>query len=221
LVNKQPLIVIFLGAPGAGKGTQAAGVAREIGMACISSGDLFRQAMEKGDALGSKVKSYIEKGMLVPDGITIEMVLGRLAQPSDQKGIILDGFPRNLLQAESLHRALIEQGEEVNSVVYIRVAQPELLRRLSNRWLCRKCQTPYTRNQEKAVEVVCQKCGGELYQRADDSFETVKNRLNVYFRDTAPLIDYYRHQGKLVEIDGEGDVKKVTGLIVSAVRGRI
>jgi len=220
LAKEQGVIVIFLGAPGAGKGTQAAGVAREMDMAHISSGDLFRQAVERGDELGRRVKSYMEKGALVPDGITIEMVLDRLAQPSGQKGVILDGFPRNLVQAESLDRALGEQGKAVNSVVYIRVAQPELVRRLSSRWLCKRCQTPYSKDGGAGVVAACRKCGGELYQRADDAPETVKKRLEVYFRDTAPLIDYYRRHGKLIEIDGEGDAQSVTGRIVSAVGGR-
>jgi adenylate kinase len=220
LAKDQPIIIIFLGAPGAGKGTQAAGVARELNMAHISSGDLFRQAVERGDDLGRRVKAYMEKGMLVPDEITIQMVLDRLAQPSPQKGIILDGFPRNLVQAESLDKALTAQHEAVKRVVYIRVEQPELIRRLSTRWLCRKCQAPYTRDGAASQAVSCQKCGGELYQRADDSPETVKNRLEVYFRDTTPLIDYYRCQRKLAEIDGEGAVNIVTDRIVSAVGGR-
>ena len=221
MAKEQPLIVIFLGAPGAGKGTQAASVAREMDMAHISSGDLFRQAVERGDVLGRKVKAYMEKGALVPDEITTRMVLDRLNQPSKQKGIILDGFPRNLVQAESLDGALKDQGKAVNLVVYIRVAQPELVRRLSSRWLCRQCQTPYTRDGVAGDVGACEKCGGEIYQRADDSPGTVTKRLEVYFRDTAPLIDYYRRQGKLAEIDGEADVKKVTGRIVSAVGGRI
>jgi adenylate kinase len=189
-------------------------------MAHISSGDLFRQAVERGDALGRKVKTYMEKGALVPDEITTKMVLDRLAQPSKRKGIILDGFPRNMVQAESLDGALKDRGKAVNSVIYIRVAQPELVRRLSSRWLCRQCQTPYSRDGAEGDALACQKCGGKLYQRADDSPETVTKRLEVYFRDTAPLIDYYRRQDKLIEVDGEGDVKKVTGRIVSAVGGR-
>ena len=215
----QPVIIIFLGAPGAGKGTQAAGVARELNMAHISSGDLFRQAVERGDDLGRKVKAFMEKGTLVPDEITIQMVLDRLAQPPPQKGIILDGFPRNLAQAESLDRALTAQQKTVRKVVYIRVEQPELIRRLSTRWLCRKCQAPYSMD-IGGQAVACQKCSGELYQRADDSPETVKKRLEVYFRDTTPLIDYYQRQGKLAEIDGEGVVNIVTDRIVSAVGGR-
>jgi adenylate kinase len=188
-------------------------------MAHISSGDLFRQAVERGDDLGRRVKAFMEKGTLVPDEITIQMVLDRLAQPSLQKGIILDGFPRNLVQAESLDRALAAQQKTVLRVVYIRVEQPELVRRLSARWLCRKCQAPYSMG-IGGQAVACQKCGGELYQRADDSPETVKKRLEVYFRDTIPLIDYYQRQGKLAEINGEGAVNIVTDRIVSAVGGR-
>ena len=221
MAKEQKVIFIFLGTPGAGKGTQAVGVAREMDMAHISSGDLFRQAVERGDELGRKVNAYMEKGELVPDAVTIQMVLDRLVQPSKQKGVVLDGFPRNLAQAESLDKALKSQGKTVGWVVYIHVAQPELVRRLSNRWLCHQCQTPYTRYGTAGDVDACQKCGGGLYQRTDDSPETVTKRLEVYFRDTAPLIDYYRRQGKLAEIDGEGDVKKVTERIVSAVGGRI
>jgi adenylate kinase len=216
LSEEQGMIVVFLGAPGAGKGTQAAGVAHEMDFAHISSGDLFRQAVERGDELGQKVKSYMEKGALVPDEITIQMVLDRLEQPSRQKGIILDGFPRNLAQAESLDIALEKAAKEVRFVVYIRVEQAELVRRLSNRWLCRQCQAPYARE----TGGTCEKCGGELYQRADDSPETVMKRLEVYFKNTAPLIDYYRNKKKLVEVDGEGDVKIVTSRIVHALGGQ-
>ena len=221
MAREKAKIVIFLGAPGAGKGTQAAGVARELDMLHISSGDLFRRAVERGDELGHKVKTYMEKGALVPDEITIQMVLDSLGQPSRQKGIILDGFPRNQAQARSLDESLKEQGKAVSSVVYIRVPQPELVQRLSSRWLCRRCQTPYSRDGGASDTATCQKCGGGLYQRADDSPATVKKRLEVYFQDTAPLIDYYSRQGKLAEIDGEGDMKIVTGRIVSAIGGRI
>lgn len=210
------MIVIFLGAPGAGKGTQAAAVASEMDLAHISSGDLFRQAVERGDELGQAVKSYMERGALVPDEITIQMVLDRLAQPSQQKGIILDGFPRNLAQAARLDNALEKECKDVSAVIYIKVEQSELVRRLSNRWLCRQCQMPYAREAGGA----CEKCGGELYQRADDSPETVKKRLVVYFNDTAPLIDYYKQKKKLVEIDGDGDVVSVTGRIVRSLAGQ-
>jgi adenylate kinase len=219
LARDKQSIVVFLGAPGAGKGTQAAAVAGELDMAHLSSGDLFRKAVERGDELGRKVKNYMEKGALVPDEITIQMVLERLNQPSKQKGVILDGFPRNLVQAERLDAALGKLGKSVTGVVYIKAEQQELIRRLASRWLCRTCQAPYTRGAGADDRTTCAKCGGELYQRADDTPGTVKKRLEVYFTETAPLIEYYRGQGKLAEIDGQGEPKAVTARIVKAIGG--
>jgi len=185
----------------------------------ISSGDLFRQALAQGTELGKQVKAYMEKGVLVPDRITIQMVMERLSAPDAEKGIILDGFPRNLPQAEALESALAQQGKAIDKVVYIEVAEAELLSRLSNRWLCRRCQAVYNIvNSPPSIEGKCDKCGGELYQRPDDEPETVKKRLDVYFAETAPLIAYYRRQGKLVEVAGEGGVAEVTRRIVSALR---
>jgi adenylate kinase len=202
--------IVFLGAPGAGKGTQAAIVAQELKLAHIATGDLFRQAQEQGTDLAMKAKSYMEKGMLVPDEITIQMVLERISAPDCEGGAIFDGFPRNLKQAEALDEALTGQGKAVDKVVYIKVSEEELLRRLSGRWICRKCQTPYhAETSPPKVWGKCDKCGGELYQRPDDSVETVKKRLEVYFSETASLIDYYTQAGKLVEVDGEGSVDDV------------
>jgi len=185
----------------------------------ISSGDLFRQALAQGTELGKQAKAYMEKGVLVPDRITIQMVMERLSAPDAEKGIILDGFPRNLPQAEALESALAQQGKAIDKVVYIEVAEAELLSRLSNRWLCRRCQAVYNIvNSPPSIEGKCDKCGGELYQRPDDEPETVKKRLDVYFAETAPLIAYYRRQGKLVEVAGEGGVAEVTRRIVSALR---
>ena len=211
--------IIFVGAPGAGKGTQASTVAQKLNLVHISSGDLFRQALAQGTELGKQVKAYMEKGVLVPDRITIQMVMERLSAPDAEKGIILDGFPRNLPQAEALESALAQQGKAIDKVVYIEVAEAELLSRLSNRWLCRRCQAVYNMvNSPPSIEGKCDKCGGELYQRPDDEPETVKKRLDVYFAETAPLIAYYRRQGKLVEVAGEGGVAEVTRRIVSALR---
>ena len=211
-------IVVFLGAPGAGKGTQAAVVAQEMHMVHLSSGDLFRQAVERGDELGQKVKSYMESGALVPDEITIQMVLARLAQLGEQKGVILDGFPRNLAQAESLDKALADGPyEKVDIAVYISVAQAELVKRLSSRWLCRQCQTPYNYDGDKNALPTCAKCGGELYQRPDDAPETVQKRLDVYFKDTVPLIEYYKQRGTLAEIDGGDDVESIAMRIVKVI----
>ena len=212
------MYIIFLGAPGAGKGTQAAELARERELAHIATGDLFRQALERGTELGLKAKSYMEKGVLVPSQITISMVLERLSAPDCAGGAILDGFPRNLEQAEALDKALSHQGKAIDKVVYIKVAEEELLKRLSGRWICRQCQAPYhATDSPPKVPGKCDKCGGELYQRPDDNETSVKKRLEVYFAETAPLIDYYTRGSKLLEIDGEGGVAEVAKRIKAAL----
>jgi adenylate kinase len=213
------LYIVFLGAPGAGKGTQATGVAAEFGLVPIASGDLFRQAVERGDELGKKVKEYMEKGVLVPNEITVQMVLNKLAAPESRGGAILDGFPRNLVQAEALDEAFKKQNKKVDKAVYIKVGEGELIRRLSGRWVCRNCQTPYSMEGALTEEQKrCPKCGGELYQRPDDNIETIKNRLKVYFNETSPLIEYYRKSGRLIEVDGEGEVGDITQRIIKALR---
>lgn len=214
------MYIIFLGAPGAGKGTQAANLARERGLVQIASGDLFRQALEQGTELGMKAKSYMEKGVLVPNQITIGMVLERISAPDCGRGAILDGFPRNLEQAEALDKTLAQKGKAIDKVIYIKVSEEELLRRLSGRWVCRQCQTPYhATDSPPKVWGRCDKCGGELYQRPDDTEENVKKRLEVYFAETAPLIDYYARASKLLEINGEGSVAEVGRRITTALRG--
>ncbi len=213
------MYLIFLGAPGAGKGTQAARVAQELKLVHIATGDLFRQAQGQGTRLAREVKSYMEKGLLVPDEITIRMVLESIAAPDCAAGVIFDGFPRNLKQAEALDKALAKQGQAIDRVVYIKVSEGELLERLSGRWICRQCQAPYHEvNSPPRVAGKCDRCGGELYQRADDNVETIKKRLQVFFADTAPLIDYYAKAGKLLEIAGEGSVDAVAGRIVGSFR---
>jgi len=212
--------IIFLGAPGVGKGTQATIAARELNLVHIASGDLFRQAIEQETELGMQAKSYMEKGMLVPDEITIRMVLERLSAPDYDSGAILDGFPRNLKQAESLDTALAQQAKAIDKVVYIKVGDEELMRRLSGRWICPRCQAPYhTTNSPPKVEGRCDRCGSELQKRPDDTADTIKKRLEVYFAQTAPLIDYYRRAGKLLEVDGEGSVDEVGKRVVSALHG--
>ena len=212
------MYIIFLGAPGAGKGTQAANVARRLGLVHIASGDLFRQALEQGAELGIKAKSYMERGVLVPDQITIGMVLDRMSAPDCEPGAILDGFPRNLKQAEALDKALAQQGKAIDKVIYINVSEEELVKRLSGRWICRQCQTPYhITNSPPKVWGRCDRCGGELYQRPDDTAESVRKRLEVYLAQTVPLIDYYAQLGKLLEIDGGGDVAEVGRRIITAL----
>jgi adenylate kinase len=213
------MYIILLGAPGAGKGTQAAMMAQQLKLVHVATGDLFRQALNQGTALGKQAKSYMEQGKLVPDSITIQMVLERLAAPDCKPGVILDGFPRNLEQAQALDKALVGQSKAIDRVVYIKVADQELLRRLSGRWICRNCQTPYHMvNSPPRVPGKCDKCGGELYQRPDDKEETVRERLKVYAAQTAPLIDYYTKAGKLLEIDGVGTEDEVAKRIVSALK---
>jgi adenylate kinase len=156
--------------------------------------------------------------MLVPDEITIQMVLERISAPDCEGGAIFDGFPRNLKQAEALDEALTGQGKAVDKVVYIKVSEEELLKRLGGRWICRKCQTPYhAETSPPKVWGKCDKCGGELYQRPDDTVETVKKRLEVYFNETASLIDYYTQAGKLVEVDGEGSVDGVGSRVLKSL----
>ena len=211
------MYLIFLGAPGAGKGTQAAIVATGLELVHIASGDLFRDALEQGTELGLKAKSYMEKGALVPDEITISMVLERLTL-CRQQGIILDGYPRNLEQAQALDKALEGLGNAIDRVIYIKVSEDALIKRLSGRQVCRTCQTPYhLTDSPPVVAGLCDKCGGELYQRPDDIPATVKNRLGVYFEQTAPLIDYYSRMDKLVEVAGEGSPVEISQRIISAI----
>ncbi len=216
------MYIIFLGAPGAGKGTQASIMAKELNLIHIASGDLLRQAIEQGTEIALQAKSYMEKGKLVPDEITIQMVLERMSATDCESGVILDGFPRNLKQAKALDRALAEQAKAVDKVVYIKVSEEELTRRLSGRWICRNCQTPYhSTDSPPEIWDKCDRCGGELYQRTDDTPSTVKERLKVYFAETAPLIDYYTQSGKLLEIDGEGEINEISGRIALALRGSL
>lgn len=211
--------LILLGAPGAGKGTQAAYVAQKLDLVHLATGDLFRQAMEQKTELGIKAQSYLDSGQLVPDEVTIGMVLERLAELGSEAGVVFDGFPRNLKQAEALDRALAEQKRTVDKVAYIKVAEDELLRRLGGRWICRNCQMPYHAvDSPPQVAGKCDRCGGELYQRADDNVDTIKKRLGVYFTETAPLIDYYAVSGRLLEIAGEGSVSEVGERIITALK---
>jgi len=211
--------IVLLGAPGAGKGTQAALLSQKLKLAHIASGDLFRQALAKGTELGKQAKTYMEQGKLVPNEITIKMVLERITSPDCQSGIILDGFPRNLEQAKALDEAFQLQGRTIDRAVYIKVSEGELLKRLTGRWICRQCQAPYHEvSSPPKIAGKCDKCGGELYQRADDNTETIKKRLEVFFAETAPLVDYYSQNGKLLEIQGEGSMEEISQRIIAALQ---
>ena len=210
------MYIILLGAPGAGKGTQAVMLAEKLNLVQVASGDLFRQALKDQTELGRKAKEYMDKGQLVPDEITISMVMERLAAPDCENGAILDGFPRNLAQARALDKELEKQSQTIDKVVYIAVSEAELMKRLGGRWICRNCQAPYHEiDNPPKVAGICDRCGGELYQRDDDNEETIKKRLKVYFKETSPLIDYYRQCGKLVEVNGEGSAAEVNRRITA------
>ncbi|MFW6118263.1 MAG: adenylate kinase [Chloroflexota bacterium] len=213
------MYIIMLGAPGAGKGTQADILSQEMDLPHIASGDLFRQALEKKTEVGILAKSYMDKGELVPDEITIKMILERINQADCASGCLLDGFPRTLHQAEVLDEALKEQGKSIDKAVYIEVANEELVKRLSGRWLCRTCQTPYhIINSPPKTPGKCDKCGGELYQRSDDREETVRDRLNIFFAQTVPILDYYEKQDKLITVNGNLGMQAVAKEIISALK---
>ena len=210
--------IILLGAPGAGKGTQAEMISRELRLAHIASGDLFRQAQSSGTELGNMVRSYMERGLLVPDEVTVRMVLERIAELDRGQDFILDGFPRTLQQAEALEAALRAENKSIDRVLYIKVSNEELVRRLSGRWICRDCQAPYHAvNKPPEVAGKCDRCGGELYQRPNDAEETVRKRIEVYLSQTAPLIDYYAEKGKLLEAEGAQSVAGVSEEILAAL----
>jgi adenylate kinase len=202
--------LLFLGPPGAGKGTQARELAREWNVPQVATGDMLREAMAAGTPLGREAKQYYDKGNLVPDDVILRMVAERFRQPDAANGFILDGFPRTIPQADGLAAMLRQLGQSLDAVIYFDVSEPELVRRLTGRRLCRQCQTPYhVVSAPPKREGVCDKCGGELYQRVDDSEATVRNRLQVYETQTSPLLEYYRRQGMLRTVSGEGTVDKI------------
>jgi len=209
----------MLGAPGAGKGTQADILSKEMGLPHIASGDLFRQALEKKTELGLLAKSYMDRGELGPDEITIKMILERINLPDCASGCLLDGFPRTLRQAEALDKFLAEQGKSIDKAVYINVAEEELMKRLNGRWICRNCQTPYHMvTSPPKTPGICDKCGGELYQRPDDKEETVRERLKGFFSQTVPILDYYQKQNKLIEVNGNYTIPEVASETLSLLK---
>lgn len=235
-MNAAPHYILLVGAPGAGKGTQATGLAAALGLGHVASGDLFRENLANGTELGKLAKSYMDQGELVPDDVTIRMVLDRLSRPDLAAGAVLDGFPRTVAQAEALDEALGAIGATIDRVIYIEVANEELLRRLGGRWICITCQAPFGHtDQGRGVTGHCPRqdaqarsaapgiepirpCGQQLYQRPDDSVETARKRLDVYFAQTAPLIDYYRNQGKLATVNGQAPIGEVAAALLEAVR---
>jgi len=212
------LRVIFLGPPGAGKGTQARELAAEWGVPHIATGDMLREAVAAKTPLGLEAKRYMDSGGLVPDDLVIGLVGERLEQPDAKTGCVLDGFPRTVAQAQALDALFARKGLTLDRVIYFNVSRPELLRRLTGRRVCRTCgHTYHLVSAPPKVAGKCDVCGGELYQRPDDSEATVANRLDVYEKQTAPLLDYYRERKLLAEISGEGRVDEVTRAIRKAV----
>jgi adenylate kinase len=199
-----------MGGPGAGKGTQAKKLQNELGLPQVSTGDLFRENLKNKTELGQLAKQYMDQGELVPDEVTVGMVRERLSRPDTANGAIFDGFPRTIAQAEALEGLLAENSERVNVVPYIHVDRDLLLQRLSGRWTCPICGRVYhVLFNPPEQPGVCDVDGGELYQRDDDTEETQRRRIEVYFEQTAPLLDYYRDKGLLVQIDGEQSIEEV------------
>ena len=193
-------------------------LAEKMGLAHITKGELFREAIRQETELGKQAKVYYDRGQLVPDHLTIAMLLERLSQGDCAGGCILDGFPRTLEQAAVLDEALAREGRVIDKVVYIQAPEDELLSRLSGRWNCRQCGSVYHERFQPPREAGrCDQCGGELNQREDDKPETARRRLEVYARQTVPLIDYYRERGKLLEIDGDKSVEEVAEKLLAAV----
>ena len=196
--------LIMLGAPGSGKGTRAVALCEVLNVVQVATGYLFRNNIKSGTELGKLAKSYIDKGELVPDEVTASMVKDRLQQPDTEKGFILDGFPRTIKQAEMLENILKELNEEITAVIYLDVADEEIVKRISGRVICEKCQAPYHKEfSPSKVEGICDKCGGKLYTRDDDKPETVINRLEVFRKNTFPLVDFYEKKGLVVRIPAE------------------
>ena len=202
--------IIMLGAPGAGKGTQAKKIAEKYGIPHISTGDIFRANIKEGTELGKKAKSYMDQGLLVPDELTCDLVVDRISQPDAAKGYVLDGFPRTIPQAEALTDALNKRGETIDYAIHVEVPDSNIINRMSGRRACLSCGATYhlTYNPPK-TEGICDNCQGELVLRDDDKPETVKKRLDVYHAQTQPLIDYYQAAGALREVDGTQDIDVV------------
>ncbi|MGN1049128.1 MAG: adenylate kinase [Selenomonadaceae bacterium] len=211
--------ILLMGPPGAGKGTQAANLVKEFTISHISTGDMFRAAIKAGTELGKQAKACIDAGNLVPDEITIGIVRERLSQDDCKKGFILDGFPRTVEQADALTEILSDLGLKLKSVLDVNVPSADLVERAVGRRICKSCGATYhVKFNPSKVEGVCDECGGELFQRPDDTEETMKNRLSVYDAQTKPLIDYYTKAGLYVEVDGRQEIGKVFADIVDILK---
>jgi adenylate kinase len=217
-----PTYIVLLGPPGAGKGTQAQIISKEMGLPHISSGDIFRENFKNETDLGQLAKVYIERGELVPDDVTIDMIRERLTRPDCQTGALLDGFPRTLSQVQALSEILIDFGGSVNAVPYINVPEHILIERLTGRWTCRAHGHIFHEIHNPPQESgICDFDRSVLYQREDDKAETVTRRIRVYLEQTIPLIEYYRQRGVLIDLDGTRSIDEVTQNLLAALRDRI
>lgn len=198
--------IIFIGPPGAGKGTQAKLVSERFNIPHISTGDILRQAIKNNTPIGLEAKAYVEKGGLVPDQSMNKIVILRVQEPSCESGFILDGYPRTEQQALNLDEALCRQNKEIEFVLDFETSTEVIIKRLGGRRICKNCQAVYhIKNMPSKKEGICDRCGGQLYQRPDDEEQTIKNRLKVYTQTTEPLLDYYRRQNKLIQVNGDLD----------------
>ena len=226
-MTDQPVnYVIIVGPQGAGKGTQAAAVAPQLGLEHVATGDLFRAILKSDSELGDEVRQYYDQGALVPDDLTIRVLFAHIEQLQrgrpDLTGVLLDGFPRNAAQAESLDSALAERGEAISAVVLVDVPRDELMKRLTGRLICADCGATYHREfNPPASEGACDQCGGELFQRSDDTPEAVEKRLGIYYEQTEPILDHYREQGILIEVDGNREINTVTKAILESLKQRV
>lgn len=213
--------LLIMGAPGTGKGTYAEGIEKHFGIPHISTGEIFREAISQKTPLGILAQSFIDDGHLVPDDVTVQIVRERIQQPDCQNGFVFDGFPRTLNQAENFTRILKELNIQLDLVINLLADEELIIRRITNRRLCSKCGKGYNLiTIPPKKEGICDDCGGAIYQRKDDSEEVIRERLEVYHRQTKPLIDYYEAQGNIIHMDGAGEINEVTNVIIAMLEAR-